>query len=277
MSSLVPAVDRAIRVLYLFKDGGQKEYGVSEISRQLGLNKSTVHNILNTLVVHQFLEQNEASRRYHLGPALVELGSLVRSRLDVRDLARPYLRRLMKQTNATILLGTFNGHSITIVDQEEPVTDVRVTASIGMSLPFCAGSFGQAFLAFLPTQAVEQLLVDPGLRAFTPTSITNPDRYLEVLATVRAQGYAIDADQAYLLDMGAISVPIFGPGGEAAGDGRGACRPEVVAVVTLVNFSSRLSTENLEQFTPWVVEAGRAISERLGVPLKELNGAGLSS
>ena len=70
MVSLVPAIDRAIRVLYLFKEGEQQEYGVSEISRLLGLNKSTAHNILNTLTHHHFLVQNETTRRYRLGPAL---------------------------------------------------------------------------------------------------------------------------------------------------------------------------------------------------------------
>ena len=70
MSVPVPAIDRAIRVLYLFKDGEKKEYGVSEISRRLYLNKSTVHNILNTLTHYKFLEQNELTRSYRLGPAL---------------------------------------------------------------------------------------------------------------------------------------------------------------------------------------------------------------
>ena len=76
MPALVPAVERAIRVLHLFKNGGKAEYGVSEISQALGLNKSTAHAILNTLVHYHFLAQNEATRRYRLGPALAELGGL---------------------------------------------------------------------------------------------------------------------------------------------------------------------------------------------------------
>ena len=60
MSAPVPAIDRAIRVLYLFKNGDKKEYGVSEISRLLHLNKSTAHNILNTLAQHKFLAASGA-------------------------------------------------------------------------------------------------------------------------------------------------------------------------------------------------------------------------
>ena len=265
MVSLVPAIDRAIRVLYLFKDGEQTEYGVSEISRLLELNKSTAHNILNTLAHHNFLIQNESTRRYRLGPALAELGGLVRSQIDLRAVARPYLRRLMEQTSATVLLGTFNNSTITLIDKDEPLTDVRVAASIGMQLPFCAGSFGKAFLAYFSSEIVENLLKHPGLHAFTPTSITAAKQYRAALAQVRQQGYAIDDNQEYLLDVGAISVPIFAPAPTVSSpDGQQTGR-EVTAVVTLVNFSSRLTPEKIAEFTPYVVDTGREISEKLGV------------
>lgn len=265
MVSRVPAIDRAIRVLYLFKNGEQQEYGVSEISRLLNLNKSTAHNILNTLAHHNILVQNESTRRYRLGPALAELGGLVRSQIDLRAVARPYLRRLMERTRATILLGTFGNAAITIIDKDEPLTDVHVAASIGMQIPFCAGSFGEAFLAYLPDEVVDGLLLKPGLKAFTPTSITDIDQYRIALAAVRTQGYAVDDNEEYLLDVGAISVPVFAPVPVfSGGDGKGLGR-EVTAVITLVNFSSRLSPAKIAEYTPYVVEAGREISENLGV------------
>lgn len=256
MSAPVPAIDRAIRVLYLFKNGDKKEYGVSEISRLLHLNKSTVHNILNTLTQHKFLEQNAVTRSYRLGPALAELGSLVRSQLDVREVARPHLRRLMERANTTFLLGVFDGKAITIVDKEEPLADVRVAASIGMKLPFCAGAFGRAFLAYLPPEIVDQLIVDLGLKAFTPTSITDPNQYWAALAKTRTQGYAIDDTEEYLRGVGAIAVPIFAP--SASGE------REVAAVMTLVGFSSQLIPAKMAKFASWLVEAAREISEKLG-------------
>jgi DNA-binding IclR family transcriptional regulator len=268
MTSLVPAIDRAIQMLYLFKDGGKKEYGVSEISRLLDLNKSTAHNILNTLAYHNFLVQNETTRRYRLGPALAELGSLVRSRIDLRAVARPYMRRLVEQSGATILLGIFDEAKITIIDKEEPLTDLRVAASIGMHIPFCAGSFGKAFLAYLPEERVDQLLADHGLKPFTPTAITDARQYKADLAIVRKQGYAVDKNEEYLQDVRAISAPIFIPGASALATGREHGR-EVAAVMTLVNFSSRLPPEKIEEFTFWVVEAARSISEELGMPVEK--------
>jgi DNA-binding IclR family transcriptional regulator len=260
MSAPVPAIERAIRVLYLFKNGNKKEYGVSEISRLLRLNKSTAHNILNTLTQHKFLEQNEVTRGYRLGPALAELGSLARSQLDVREVARSYLRRLMERTHATLLLGVFDGAAIIIVDKEEPLAEVRVSASIGMKIPFCAGAFGQAFLAYLPTETVDRLLDNPGLRAFTPTSITDPGQYRAALAIIRQQGYAVDDSEEYLQGVGAIAVPVFTPA-LAKSDEK-----EIAAVMTLVNFSSFLSPEKITEFTLWMLEAGREISAKLGAP-----------
>jgi DNA-binding IclR family transcriptional regulator len=179
----------------------------------------------------------------------------------------------MEQTDATMLLGAFDGRNIIVIDKEEPFTNLRVAASIGMHLPFCAGAFGQAFLAYLPAAVVDQLLANPGLRAFTAASMTNPDEYRAALATVRAQGYAIDDKEEYLQDVGAISVPIFKPE-MLPQTGKGATpKPEVTAVITLVNFSSRLSPQKIAEFIPWMVEAGQKISETLGCKLNPLKTA----
>ena len=178
------------------------------------------------------------------------------------------MRRLMEQTSATILLGILDGATITIVDKDEPLTDVRVAASIGMRLPFCAGAFGKVFMAFMPDEVVDQLLDSPGLVAFTPASITDVDQYRVALDTVREQGYAIDDREEYLLDVGAISAPIFAPAPASNESGDRRDGREVAAVITLVNFSSRLSPEITAEFIPYVVEAGREISQKLGVSLK---------
>jgi IclR family acetate operon transcriptional repressor len=177
------------------------------------------------------------------------------------------MRRLVEQTGATVLLGILDGATITIVDKDEPLTDVRVAASIGMKIPFCAGSFGKAFLAYLPDETVDRLLANPGLITFTSTSITDAEQYRQALEMVRVQGYAIDDKEEYLLDVGAISVPVFAPAPVAADSNSQTRGREVTAVLTLVNFGSRLTPEKLAEFTPHVVAAGREISEKLGTSM----------
>jgi IclR family transcriptional regulator, KDG regulon repressor len=103
-SNLVPAVDRAIQILYAFQSGDES-FGVSDLSRILDLNKSTVFDILTTLTFYNFLERDEESKKYRLGPALFHLGNLVGARLSTRDVAHSFVRDLAVDFAATAILG----------------------------------------------------------------------------------------------------------------------------------------------------------------------------
>ncbi|HKZ84154.1 MAG TPA: IclR family transcriptional regulator [Anaerolineae bacterium] len=252
MTDLVPAVDRALRILNAFKNG-HAEYGVTDLSRLLSINKSTVHDILHTLAHYNLLERNPVTQKYRLGPGLPEFGDLARQRRDVREVAHPFLRPLVEATGVTALLGVFEAHSITIVDKVEPPDELRITASVGQRMPFCAGSFGRAFLAWMDEASVDSLLVSPGLRKFTATSITDPSAYKASLASVRRQGYAVDDTEEYLEGVWAASAPI-----------RDASR--VVAAMTVVGFAGRIGAARKKAALRTLVQTTRRISQMLGAP-----------
>ncbi|HET7089516.1 MAG TPA: IclR family transcriptional regulator [Anaerolineae bacterium] len=254
MADRVPAVDRALRILNAFKDG-HAEYGVTDLSRLLGINKSTVHDILHTLAHYNLLERNPATQKYRLGPGLMEFGDLARQRRDVHEVAHPFLRPLMEATTLTALLGVFEADSITIVDKVEPPDEMRIAASVGQRMPFCAGSFGRAFLAWIDEASVDRLLVSPGLRKFTATSITDPAAYKASLASVRRQGYAVDDTEEYLEGAWAASAPI-----------RDATR--VVAAMTVVGFTGRISAARKKTAIRALLQTTRRISHLLGAPEK---------
>src|SRR5512142_3117764 len=108
--NLVPAVDRAARILEAVASS-ESALGVSELSRQLHLNKSTTHDILSTLCRHHLLERDDATKTYRLGYALVELGHRVGERMDLRAAAHPHVVALSHDVNETVFLGTFSdGH-----------------------------------------------------------------------------------------------------------------------------------------------------------------------
>jgi len=251
MAHLVPAVDRALRILRTFENG-HAENGVTDLSRLLGLHKSTVHDILHTLAHHGLLERDAATHKYRLGPGLLALGDLARQRGDVREQARPFLQELTSETGSTSLLGVFEEDLIVIVDKAEPRSVLKVTASVGQRLPFCAGSFGRALLAWTEEATVDRLLSSPGLRKFTPTSIIHPRAYRSSLADVRRRGYAVDEKEEYLAGVWAASAPIRDPGG-------------VVAALTVVDFTSRMTTKRRNAATEALLRATRHISQQLGV------------
>ena len=89
----MPAIDRTIQVLNAFTNG-TSNLGVSELSRTLGINKSTLHGILNTLVHYHWLERDEMSKTYRLGFGLYALGNRAGAQLDLLAIAHPFVVQL---------------------------------------------------------------------------------------------------------------------------------------------------------------------------------------
>lgn len=249
--TLVPAVDRAIQILNIF-ESGEETLGVSDISRRLDLNKSTVYEILNTLAHHDFLERDDATKKYRLGASLFHLGNMVGARLNLSDVARPFVRDLCAQVDETVILGTptLDDH-ILIVDVAEPELDMKITASVGRRLHHSAGAPGKIFHAALPRHELAELLARKPLRPFTSRTLTAPEAYIETLEEVRRAGYAVD-DEEYLEGVRAVAAPVLDRSGL------------VVAALYAVGFSSRLTPERMRMLTRLVPATARRISRQLG-------------
>lgn len=248
---LVPAVERAARILLAF-ESGDVEYGVTELSARLGLNKSTVYDILNTLAHFGFLERNEATKKYRLGPALLQLGHLVQARADLRGVSRPYLRALADEFGQTAILGQFTAQNdILTVDAVIPEGTLSISTSVGRRLPHSAGAFGKIFHAALSSEELDTLLTTYGLRRFTDHTIVDVAAYKRELVKVRTLGYALDREE-YLEGVCAVAAPIVDRDGH------------VVASLCVVGFCSQVREEHVQRLTQAVSEACRAISVRLG-------------
>src|SRR5262245_46967674 len=206
-TSLVPAIDRAVALLALFKDG-RPDWSLAELHQRLGLPKSTVHTIAATLAHHGYLERDSATRRYRLGAALLELAHYVPNQPRLPDLARPHLLRLRDTLAETAALGVYvDGHA-TLLEIAESHQLITISAPIGKRLPLDAGCFGKLYLAALDEAALSEVLTHRPPRHYTPRTIADPDGLRAELATVRAQGYATD-NQEYLDDVWAAAAPIW--------------------------------------------------------------------
>ncbi|MBI5488404.1 MAG: IclR family transcriptional regulator [Deltaproteobacteria bacterium] len=209
-----PVVGKAFAILEVLsrRDEGLT---VSELAAAAGLGKSTALGILAALEVVRAVERDPATRRYVLGLGLFELGRAVDARLDLKDVARPILGRLMDQSRQSVFLGVRAGDHVTVLDVVESREDLKVSAPVGTRLPLLAGATGKALLACLPEAEALALVRKKGLRRFTARSITEPERYMEALAEVRRNGYALD-DEEYLEGVRAVAAPILGGGSRAA-------------------------------------------------------------
>src|SRR3954468_18462558 len=100
---LVPAVDRAARLLAELERAA-RPMTISELARELGINKGTMRDLLETLRAHGLLERDEERKQYRLGPRLARLGMAALGQLDLGSVARPFLIDLAEQISGTVLL-----------------------------------------------------------------------------------------------------------------------------------------------------------------------------
>ena len=230
---------------------------LSELSRELGVSKSTLSALLSTLVDFDLVERDPDSLVYRLGLGLLDLGGAVLRSLDVRELARPSLRRLSEASHETAILHVRDGEESVIADRIEPRRQLKVVAPLGHRLPPFAGSVSKAILATLPDREISALLDGRSLPAFTPRSITATDEYLVELARVREDGYALEDDE-YLDGVCAASAAILDAGGHAVG------------TLSVATVRARVGSERLHALGPVVAAAAQGVSRRLGAPMEVL-------
>ena len=188
---LIGAVDNVLRLLRLFQD--HEMIRVNQVARDMGLSRSTVHRMLATLSHHQFVEQDEHSRAYRPGPALVDIGLSVVSSIDVRVISHSALIDLRDLTGETAHVGIMRGAtSVLYLDSVESDRVVRTGARIGRILPAHSTASGKALLAQRPDGEIAALYPAGVPEGPTPRALTTLEELLEQLAEVRRLGYAVN-------------------------------------------------------------------------------------
>ena len=246
---LVPAVDRAIRMLATLQDVGDGRR-ISELARDLGIPKSSAHQIAATLLHHGVLERDADTQRYRLRPGLAQIVARRRSRADLPELAGPYLEELSALARMTALLGLRTADGIVLAAKVESPDPIDVSAPIGHRLDLRAGVFGKLLAAALSPDDLDVLLHTP-LPTFTAKSIRSANAYREDLHRVRDRGYALDLEE-YLDGIVAVGAAVRGRDGEVAG---GIC---------LIGLAASYKRGELVRIGEAVRDAAEALSYDLG-------------
>ncbi len=188
---LIGAVDNVLRLLRLFED--HEMIRVNQVAREMGLSRSTVHRMLATLSHHRFVEQDTYSRAYRPGPALVDIGLAVVSKIDIISLARTALVDLRDRTGETAHLGIARSDvNVLFLDSVESTQMVRTGSRIGRILPAHATATGKALLAERSDEEIAALYPSGIPAGPTPGAVTSVDELLEQVAEVRRLGYAVN-------------------------------------------------------------------------------------
>jgi DNA-binding IclR family transcriptional regulator len=171
---------------------------LKEISVSTGLHPSTAHRILNDLTIGRYVERPQAGH-YRLGMRLLELGNLVKARLDVREAALAPMRELHKLTLQPVNLSMRQGDEIVYIERTfSERSGMQVVRAIGGRAPLHLTSVGKLFLAQDDPQRVRAYATRTGLAGHTRNSITDLTRLERELATVRAEGVARDDEELEL-------------------------------------------------------------------------------
>ncbi|MEO8299466.1 MAG: IclR family transcriptional regulator [Burkholderiales bacterium] len=168
------------------------------ISQQTGLHPSTAHRILNDLTVGRFVDRPEAGS-YRLGMRLLELGNLVKGRLDVRDAALGPMRELHRLTHQPVNLSVRQGDEIVYIERTfSERSGMQVVRAVGGRAPLHLTSVGKLFLAHDDPQRVRAYAARTGLTGHTRNSITDLPVLERELSRVRQTEIARDNEELEL-------------------------------------------------------------------------------
>jgi IclR family KDG regulon transcriptional repressor len=248
--NMVKSVSRALDIIDIVsskKDG----LGVTEIAKQMDINKSSVYRILSTLVQYGYMEQDEETSRYKLGYKFLEMSSKLLESIDLRKEAKPYLQELEKETNEVIHLVVYDQGEVIYIEKLEGTETLRMHSKVGKRAPMHCTAVGKAILAHLPFNVVLDILERKGMPRHTDKTITDKDEFLKELAQVKQKGYALDLEENEY-GIRCIAVPIFDHVGK------------VIAAVSLSGPTIRMTDERIEQLQARMRQIGKQISARLG-------------
>ncbi|WP_258359270.1 IclR family transcriptional regulator [Moorella sulfitireducens] len=225
--------------------------GLSDLSRRLGLNKSTVYRMLTTLKAYGYVDQEPTTGKYILGLKILELSSGLLERLDVRTVAHPYLKELAARSQEVAHMVVRDGNEAVYIDKVEGNRTIRMYSQIGRRVALHSTAVGKAILAFLPSEEVEKIITSTGLPRFTARTISTMAALQAELARVRECGYAVD-DGENEEGIRCVGAPIF--------DYRG----QVVAALSISGPSIHVTMERLPELAQLARHASEEISRRLG-------------
>ena len=244
----VPAIDRCFAILDLLVRL-KKPLGISEISKALNYNKSTVFNMIHTLNDLGVLEKSRENK-FQFGMQIYTLGKAASRSSELISTVHPYLEKINQETKLSAFLGIRSGMRAVIIDKADTAFDIKINSEIGMKIPLLAGAGGKVLLAQLSDAEVDDILSKNELKEFTPNSCVNKKKYKDMVKTARSDGIAIDMEE-YIEGIRCFAVPL------------NIGRANTQIAIWAVGLKRQISDENIPRHCEYLKEIVREIEIRL--------------
>jgi DNA-binding IclR family transcriptional regulator len=249
-TSKMSSTEKALAILLAFTPNNQP-MGTLELSKSLGIHKSTVSRLLHLLTDNGFLHQNPDTKKYFLGRAAAEIGHTALRSLnnEIVAVAQPYLNDLCEEVGESVALEVVSGNNVVLAYHSEGRGHIRFSFQMGEQVPIHVAAGSKTILAHSPADFVGRCL-NGKLKRFTEKTIVSKSKYLELLKEVRKTGLAYDNGERYE-DTRAIATPILNDNGIA------------VAAVVIAGPAFRLTPQFMSDVVKPLKSTASEISQRL--------------
>ena len=217
------SVHNAFAILRLI-DAAGPGLSLADMAERLNLSLAAVHRLVSTLQQEGAVVR-AGRNAYMLSPGLGELGAHVDNTAVLHALAQVPVKRLVRQLDEVVHLGTFDGEMVTYLVKGSPRKKTIPPTREGTQLEAYSSGVGKALLAWLPDNELDQYLSEAPFVALTERTITDPDAMRAALAEVRHRGYAMD-DEEVVPGLTCMAVPVLSPSGYAIASLSVSCETE---------------------------------------------------
>lgn len=142
----VTALARGLEVLACFRSG-TRMLSNQELAERCQLPKSTVSRLTMTLVRLGYLMHDEESGKYKVGMATLSLGVGMLAKLDIRQVARPYMQELADYSQVMVSLGVRDRLSMLYIENCRSQAALTLSLDVGARIPIVTSSMGRGYLA----------------------------------------------------------------------------------------------------------------------------------
>ncbi|OPJ56653.1 IclR family transcriptional regulator [Clostridium chromiireducens] len=211
-SNLVQSVERALDILDCLAES-PKGCGIGELSKSLGLSKSTIHRIITTLKYKEYVTQNKENDKYQLGIKILNLSSSITSSMDLINVARPHIYDFANKVDEVIHLcipdeSFSNIIYVDKVSSENTSRNIIMSSSIGKKAPIYCTASGKLLLSQFSDDKIREILKDTEFVKYAENTIIDVDILLEEIRDIRKNLYSLDNIE-YDTGVICIAVPIF--------------------------------------------------------------------
>jgi len=246
------SLEKIIKILDYLSDV-ERDVGITELSLELNLPKSTVHRILKNLSRYSVVEKENETSRYKIGLRLLRYSNSLLRSFDLRQIVKPILKKVCNETQETTFLTIWRNDYGICIDSisSSRSSNTHLFVEIGREMPFHCTASSKILLANKSIEDIKRIINKRCLLKYTPNTITEAGKLMIHLLDIKNRGYAI-CDEELEEGIKAIAAPIKDINGTT------------VASITIAGLSKRISSDNIERLIRIVTNSAQEISKKLG-------------